>query len=123
VSTFKYRAELYDEVWKLAKDAGFENVTMVFDQLAALREELAVANHEIESRISAEVGAIEALQETQQRLADAERRNTELVKLLCGLPAELMELSGCENTAGVIACAEHVNDVVTALTKPEEAKS
>jgi hypothetical protein len=36
-------------------------------ELAALREELAVANHEIESRISAEVGAIEALQAAEQR--------------------------------------------------------
>jgi hypothetical protein len=38
-------------------------------ELAALREELAVANHEIESRISAEVGAIEALQAAEQRNA------------------------------------------------------
>lgn len=51
-------------------------------ELAALREELAVANNEIESRISAEVGAIEALQEAQQRLADAERRNAELTDLI-----------------------------------------
>jgi hypothetical protein len=37
--------------------------------LAALREELAVANHEIVSRISAEVGAIEALQAAIARLS------------------------------------------------------
>ena len=41
-------------------------------ELAALREELAVANHEIESRISAEVGAIEALQAAEQRNAELE---------------------------------------------------
>jgi len=38
-------------------------------ELSALREELAVANHEIDSRISAEVGAIEALQAAEQRNA------------------------------------------------------
>lgn len=44
-------------------------------ELAALREELAVAKHEIENRISAEVGAIEAL-------TAAEHRNVALVELL-----------------------------------------
>jgi polyhydroxyalkanoate synthesis regulator phasin len=73
-----------DDVWPEC-ECGCSSVKYMLEsdaqsQLAALREELAVANHEIESRISAEVGAIEALQETQQRLADAERRNAELEK-------------------------------------------
>jgi hypothetical protein len=81
----KYKAELYDEVWQLAKDAGFENVTMVFDELAALREELAVAEHEIKNRISAEVGAIEALQAAEQRNETLAKAATEFMEYAeCG---------------------------------------
>lgn len=61
---------------------GVEHYDAAQSELAALREELAVANNEIESRISAEVGAIEALQEAQQRLADSERRNATLITAL-----------------------------------------
>lgn len=34
---YKYRAELYDEVWQKARDMGYGNVTMALDDLAAFK--------------------------------------------------------------------------------------
>lgn len=62
--------------------AMFEDIKEYRQRLTAAEHDLAVANHEIKSRISAEVGAIEALQA-------AEQRNAELVELLNEVTPEL----------------------------------
>ena len=100
VDALKYKAELYDEVWQKATGMGYMNVTMALEAVATLREELAVANHEIESRISAEVGAIEALQA-------AEQRNADLVELLRNPSDEMIEAG---NGAAVVEM-EHDSDL------------
>lgn len=37
ISGFKYKAELYDEVWSKAKALGFMNVTMALDEVEKLK--------------------------------------------------------------------------------------
>lgn len=82
-------------------------------ELAALREELA------SMKSQPEWVQIQILQngiaERDVDLAAAEQRNAELVAAIVALPDEFKELSGCENTAGVYACIEHISEWVAVL--------
>lgn len=60
---------------------------------------------------------IEAL---QQRLTAADERADLLEGLLRNLPEDLKDLSGSENTAGVYACIDYIEQCVAAL-KPAES--
>lgn len=86
-------------------------------ELAALREELAVANHEIESRISAEVGAIEALAAAEQRNAVRDIESAAKVLANCmDYPWEHMP----EN--GRVLMRKHAQAVIdAALVQPTES--
>ena len=56
----------------------------------------------------------------QQRLTAADERVDVLEGLLRNLPEDLKDLSGSENTAGVYACIDYIEQCVAAL-KPAEA--
>ncbi|MNC10424.1 hypothetical protein D3C87_1337960 [compost metagenome] len=83
-------------------------------ELAALREELAKERRWKDD-------ADFSLSDYRRRLADAERRNAELVASIVSLPDEFKELSGCENTAGVYACIDYIRVWCIELAKPTES--
>jgi hypothetical protein len=56
-----------------------------------------------------------------KRAEAAEQRNRELVAGIVALPLEFKELSGCENTAGVYACIDHISEWVAEVAKPATA--
>lgn len=55
----------------------------------------------------------------QALLTAADERADVLEGLLRSLPEDLKELSGCENTAGVYACIDYIEQLVVSL-KPAE---
>ncbi|MBK3470499.1 hypothetical protein JJD61_07360 [Pseudomonas carnis] len=58
-------------------------------------------------------------QALQALLTAADERADVLEGLLRSLPEDLKELSGCENTAGVYACIDYIEQLVVSL-KPAE---
>lgn len=94
-------------------------------ELAALREELAsvraIAGEVAVNSKRARGEFKESRDILEQRLAAAEQRNAALLELLRRLPAEFKAMSGGENTDGVTACIDHVNEYLDALTKPTES--
>jgi len=84
-------------------------------ELAALREELAAVVMNLKFAEEGSLSFAEEADLLQQRLADAERRNAELVELL----REVVELPGARSFRPRALWSK----VDAALTKPEEAKS
>lgn len=118
----------YEPVWRMIESRvmGLPNeLEYAQSELAALREELAMANGCLEEWRRSKLGTT-LLENTdlQQRLADAERRYRGLQKLT---PYKFRKIQDASTTDGIDILYFHADrfDALldAALTKPEEAKS
>ena len=98
-------------------------------QLAALREELATMTADRDAEKGMKATARLQRDSVTRRLADAERRNAELIQALTEAQYRVDQCKVWNGTGwthtGLRAAAQgHVLDIINAaLTKPEEAKS
>ncbi len=91
---------------------------VVFERDSSQRREASLAK-DLENWKRKACESAEREQALQQRLTAADERVDVLEGLLRSIPEDLKELSGCENTAGVYACIDYIEQLVVSL-KPAE---
>ena len=112
-------------------------------ELAALRKENRLLNHDIASFLETTAKVCKLLgidtddakhaegkpsdvlfshaTGLQQRLTAAEQQYAKLVEEVIALPDEFKSLSGSENTAGVYACIDYISEWAAKLAQPTES--